>query len=167
MTAEIQAGFEAMAGAGQAGAGADASAALHLAIGRLARAIEILTSDQDGAWPVEIPAHAIPLTAGAGTLDIPNELGPRDGYFWAIEYVTAAGFTAGTVNTYLGTPDTVAQSNVRFPFAQAGVWEPGRTAAILIPGERLVFVAAGITGNVVISGKVTQAPLRFLHRYLI
>lgn len=165
MTAEIAASFQGLAGAGSVGAEADAD--LRVAIGRLARAVEVLTLDQDGAWPVEIPAHAITLTAGAGTLDIPNELGPNTGYFWAVEYVSAAGFTAGTVNVYLSTPDTVAQSNVRFPFTSAGVWEPGRTAAILVPGDRLVFVAAGITGNVVISGKVTQAPLRFLHRFLI
>jgi hypothetical protein len=169
VTAEILAGFQAQAGAGQAGAEADAG--LHVAVGRLVTAMEAqrradLTAAED-IWVVDVPAHAMPLSGGAGTLDVPNELGPRDGYAWAVHWMAAAGFTAGTVNLYLGTPDTVAGSNQRFTFVQAGVWEPPKTATILLPGNRMVFVASGVTGNVVVSGQVTQMKLHMLPRFLV
>jgi hypothetical protein len=169
VTAEILAGFQAQAGAGPAGAEADAG--LHVAVGRLATALEAqrradLAAAED-IWVVDVPAHAMPLSGGAGTLDVANEMGPRDGYAWAVHWMAAAGFTSGTVSLYLGAnADTVASSNLRFAFLQAGVWEPPRTATILLPGTRMIFVASGITGNVVVAGQVTQMKLHMLPRFL-
>lgn len=169
MTADILAGFQAQAGA--LGGGAEADAGLHVAVGRLVTLLEAQRQAELAAaadiWVQDIPAAAMALTGGAGTIDESNQLGPRDGYAWAVHWVAAAGFTAGTVNLYLGTPDTVANSNLRFAFTQAGVWEPPRTATIILPGNRLVFAASGITGNVVISGQVTQMTLRTLPRFLV
>lgn len=167
MTAEIEAAFAAQAAPGLAVAGAG----LEVAVGRLAAVLEAQRAAEQAAmndiWVAGIPAHAMPLTAGAGTLDVPNELGPRDGLAWAVHWVTAAGFTTGSVSLYLGTPDAVAQSNLRFVFTVAGVWEPPRTSTILLPGDRMVLTGTGITGNVVVTGQVTQMALRALPGFLI
>ena len=44
-------------------------------------------------------------------------------------------------------------ANNMVPFAQAGTFTFGRGEVYLMPGERLYFVAAGITGTVTISGR--------------
>ena len=85
---------------------------------------------------------------------------------WAVHWVTAAGFSSGTVSVYWGLPDLAAGSNLRFVFTSAGVWEPPRTSTLLQARDRMVFVAAGITGSVVISGQVTQMTARMLPRFL-
>ena len=169
MTADIAAAFQAQAAAGPAALEADAG--IGVTLGRLISLLELQRQAEQLAaqdiWVQDLPAAGMTLTAGAGTIDEPNQLGPRDGYAWAVHWVAAAGFTAGTVNLYLGTPDTVANSNLRFAFTQAGVWEPPRTATILLPGARMVFIASGITGSVVISGQITQMTLRTLSRFLV
>ena len=168
MTADIAAAF-----AGQAAAGGEAigiGADLHVTLGRLVSALEY-QREMDLARVREIsvamiPAHSVALAAGAGTLDIADELGPHEGQCWAVHWVTAAGFSAGTVSVYWGLPDLAAGSNLRFVFTSAGVWEPPRTSTLLQARDRMVFVAAGITGSVVISGQVTQMTARMLPRFL-
>jgi hypothetical protein len=52
-------------------------------------------------WPVNTAA---PQWSGLGTYDVPQAFGPKDGYAWVIRRLTAATFTAGTVNVYRGLP---------------------------------------------------------------
>jgi len=168
VTADIAAAFEAQAQAGLGAGGAEADAGLHLAVGRLADAVTAERQHRlrmaSRIWANDIPPHAIPLVAGAGTLDIPNELGPNTGFAWAVHWVSAASFTAGTVSLYLGQAQ---DANLRFVFTSAGVWEAPRKATILLPGTRMVFVASGIVGAVTIAGQVTQMTLDMLPEFLL
>lgn len=169
MTADIEAAFQAQAALGATGA--EAGGGLEVAVGRLVGVMEAqrraeLAAAED-IWVQDLPAATMTLAGGAGTIDNPNQMGPRDGLVWAVHWIAAAGFSAGTVSMYLGTPDTAANSNLRFTFTSAGVYEPPRTGLLLLPGSRLVFTAAGITGNVVVSGQVTQMTMRTLPRFLV
>jgi hypothetical protein len=92
-------------------------------------------------------------------------LGPADGYAWAVHCVTAATFTAGTINLYKGQQ---ADQNLRFTFLQPGAFYPPRTNFILKPGDRLTFAAAtALAGNVTIALEVTQMTLRKLPKFLL
>lgn len=142
------------------GAGLDVWANIGVQLGRVAGLLEADRRDRILAYQnmhtAPLTAPPLPLTAavnGSGTLDVPDLLGPKKGYCWAIHWVAAASFTVGTVNVYIGPQ---GDQNLRFVFPSAGVWEPPRTSTILNHGDRLVFVATGITGAVTISGQVTE-----------
>jgi hypothetical protein len=118
-------------------------------------------------WPTEIAG--IPqwnTTLNPNSFDPGGRiLGPADGYAWAVHLVSAATFTAGTINMYKGLP---SDSNLRFTFTQAGAFYPPRTNFILKPGDRLTFTAAtALTGNVTIGLEVTQMTLRQLWKFLL
>lgn len=151
-----------------AGADVDVWGQLAVNLGRVATQLEAQRQQEQELagriWVAGINVPQIPLAAGAGTLDIPDLLGPHAGFAWAVHWVTAASFTAGTVSVYL---NGVADEQLRFVFTSAGVWEPPRTSTILRAGDRLVFVAAGITGAVTISGQVTQMDAGMLPRFLV
>src|SRR5215469_11992111 len=49
---------------------------------------------------VPISAPQIPITAGAGTLQIYDGLGPTTGFVWSVRMLNAQGFSAGTINVY-------------------------------------------------------------------
>jgi len=163
VTAEIEAGFQAQAG--RAVGGAEADAGLHVAVGRLAAAVERQVAQQAlitrAVHPIAVPAAAI---AGNGTIDDPMKFGPRDGYAWDMKRVTAASFTAGTVAVY---KNAVADANQLFTFTSAGTWWITGNDMILMPGDRLLFVGAGITGNITISGDAIQVELAWLGAYLL
>lgn len=94
-----------------------------------------------------------------------NAAGPNDGYFWAVHRLTAATFTAGSINVYRGAP---ADQNLLFQFTQAGAWYPPRSNVILKPGDRLTFTAAtAITGLVTLGLDVTQGSLDMLPAFLL
>lgn len=154
---------------GGLGAGADLTVALSLNVGRLADEMAAARADREQRIrDIHVASIAVPqitLAAGAGTLDLPDALGPKRGRHWAIHYLTAASFTAGTVTMYQG--GGVGDQNIRFIWTQAGVYEPSRTGAIVQPGARLIFVASGIVGAVTISGEVTDLDSRYLPDFLI
>lgn len=148
------------------GAGLEVWGNLALQLGRVADGLERQRQDIAAfqrMHTVPVTAPQIPLAGGAGILDVPDVLGPKKGLAWALHWITAASFTAGTVSVYIGP---VADQNLRFVFTQAGVWEPPRTATILLGGDRLVFVAAGIVGNVTISGQASEMVLAELPGFL-
>jgi hypothetical protein len=93
----------------------------------------------------------VPLTAGAATIN-PSPAGPDTGYYWSIRKLSAVGFTAGTVNTYID--NTGGEPIV--PFPQAAVNTFGKMEQLLNPGSAVAVVAAGITGTVQIWGKADQ-----------
>lgn len=122
----------------------------------------------DAVHPVDMPAALMVLTGGAGTLaGMPGYFGPTEGYAWDLKNVVADGFTGGTVNVYKGSAGQAVPANQRFTFTQAGVWTPTGQTALLLPGQWLTFQAAGITGNVTLSGDGIQVKLGFLAAYLL
>jgi hypothetical protein len=97
--------------------------------------------------PFVVSQQAITLSAGAGTLDQPNLLGPRTGKFWDLRRISCTGFSAGTVTVYLSQPS----ADVLSVFSTAGVLLLGKAHIILGGNDRLYFSAASITGSVTIS----------------
>lgn len=89
-------------------------------------------------------AGSITLSGGAGTDDQPDKLTAKTGYVWAVRRITANGWTAGSVTAYrnssLGEPV--------MPFPTPAVNTIGRSELLLMPGDRLVWGATGITGTV-------------------
>lgn len=152
-------------------AGLDLSAAADLSV-NLSRVADELAAQRHAREKEIQDCHSAPilvpqivLTSGAGTLDLPDRLGPKRGYHWAVRYITAASFTAGSVVMYRGAG--VMDANIRFTFTSAGIYEPGRASCVVAPGDRLIFVASGITGAVTISGEVTEFKSHLLHRFLL
>ena len=147
------------------------SGSLDVTLGRLAGLLDRNDDDRRAReamrrmlWPVPITAPAMVLAGGAGTLNVPDLLGPHDGYYWDVRRITAASFTAGTVTAYL---NFVADANQLFTFTQAGTLIFGSGALILSDSDALIFTGAGITGNVTISGQATNVPSPLLPEYLL
>jgi hypothetical protein len=150
-----------------AGAGLEVFGQLSAQIGSLTGEMRAQRSAQQAKagkiWPVNVQA---PQWNGTGTYD-PGVFGPADGWAWAIHRITAATFTAGTVNMYKGQP---ADNNQLFAFLQAGANWFARTSFILMPKDRLTFAAAAgspITGPVTISLDATQVALELLPDFLL
>lgn len=145
-----------------------AFASLSVAIGGLASEMKHARLEaarrSSEIWPINIQ---MPPWNGAGTFDLGRPtMGPSDGYAWMIHRLTAATFTAGTVNVYKGAP---ADNNLVFAFTQAGVFYPPRTNFILMPSDKLTFAAsatAPITGTVTISLDATQMTTRHVSEFL-
>jgi hypothetical protein len=150
--------------------GVRASASLDVAVGKLAR-----QADQQQAEsgllrmlvPVPITAPQLNaqngLAGGAGTIISPDTLGPHDGFAWDVRRLTAASFTAGTVTAYLNYQ---ADENALYVWTSAGTYTIGG-GVILGDTDALIFVAAGITGVVTVSGQAYNVPTPLLPRYLL
>lgn len=93
----------------------------------------------------------VPLVAGAATLN-PTQAGPDAGYYWSIRKLSAVGFTAGTVDTYVD--NTGGEPIV--PFTVSAVNTFGKGEQLLHPNSNIAVVAAGITGTVQIWGQADQ-----------
>lgn len=107
--------------------------------------------------------QAVPLSGGAGTLDMPALLGPPTGQAWDIKRIAALGFTAGTVNVYINN----VNGELLVPFAQAGVSTFTSQTAYLVAGQRLVFSASGISGTVTVSIAGIHVPVIYEGAYLL
>jgi hypothetical protein len=97
---------------------------------------------------VPIVAPQISLTAGAGTLQLADLLGPRTGYHWSVRRLSLNGYTAGTVTVY----KNASGGEILLPTSAAGTYTFGRGEMLLEPSDQMVFVAAGITGYVQVGG---------------
>ena len=108
--------------------------------------------DRETAWRQKIAlairqvpfAGAVTLSAGAGTDDQPDKLQAKTGYIWSVRRITAQGFSAGTVTAYRNS----AAGEPVMPFPVPAVNTLGRGELLLMPGDRLVWSATGITGTV-------------------
>lgn len=153
MTAELSAGADLSVTLGRV---ADALAAQQTRARTLASRLWLVNGITLPAWnpsttPVFDPAA--------------NIAGPNDGYFWAVHRVTAATFTAGSINMYRGQ---AADQNLLFQFTQAGAFYPPRTNLILKPGDRLTFgQGTAVTGLVTLGLDVTQGTLDVLPEFLL
>lgn len=110
--------------------------------------------------PLAVPG--MQLSAGAGTVDVAQALGPPQGYYWSIRRLTATGFTAGTVTAYIDS----ANGEPVAPFPQTGVFTFGRGEILLHPMSRLVIAATGITGTVQVYGAADAFEDWYLPYYL-
>lgn len=111
----------------------------------------------------QIPfAGSVTLSGGAGTDDQPDKLTAKTGYIWGIRRITAQGFTAGTVTAYRNS--TVGEPVL--PFTAAAVNTLGKGQLLLMPGDRLVWGATGITGTVTYWGAADCFESWYLPYYL-
>lgn len=109
--------------------------------------------------PFKVPGIPVP---SSGTLDQPNLLGPRTGQYWDIHRISCTGFSAGSVTAYLNS----AFGDEVETFAAAGIIKYGKAQQMLTAGDRLVFVATGITGSVVVSFGGTEIAAPYIGYYL-
>jgi hypothetical protein len=148
------------------GAGIKGGLSLEVAIGHLGRHAEqqqAFEQELRMLHPVPITAPPMQLAAGAGVLNVPDLLGPHDGYYWDVRILAAQSFTAGTVTVY---KNFQADENYRGTFTSAGLLMYSGSL-MLTDSDALVFVAAGITGQVTISGEAYNIPRRLVGRYLL
>jgi hypothetical protein len=153
------------------GPGVGIQAALEVVAGGLGQVLDKLSQQERREtllWQdvhlVPIIGGAVQLTAGAGTLDQPDRMGPHDPYWWDVRRLSAWGFTAGTVNVTLN--DATGNGELLASFPQAGqfTWSG---QLFLGPRDRLVITATGITGNVFIAGQAAEIAATMLPRYLL
>jgi len=149
---------------------------LHVSLGRIARNLpdprRIRLEKARAVWPVRVDPTPVPLVAGAGFLDLPQMFGPGLGYNWDIHTISATGFTAGTVSAWINLPSLAnlaggPQGALRFAATSAGFANYGKNQCFLRHGERLVFVATGITGSVLVSVDATSLTDEYVGEYLV
>jgi hypothetical protein len=103
-----------------------------------------------------------PITTNT-TLDVPDLLGPKDGYVWDLHLVIlAASFTGGTVTMLSGGGGTI-----EFQFSQAGMLQYGKAQLVLMPHDRLTFTTAALAGTAQLFLRGVQMELDQLPDYLI
>ena len=132
------------------GAGIELSAQLAATFGRVAQGLDRQAAElerrRQAIRQVPIQMQQIPA---AGTLDIPDAyMLAKTGYVASIRRISAWGFSAGSVAVYSAS----AAAELLAPFPSAGVITAGRGELLLQPGDRIIFVATGITGNVLVGG---------------
>ena len=136
-------------------------------IGSMAQALKDQATRQQQLWSAvrPIPGIAVPpITTSTGTADYPELLAPRAGYWWDVKSITAATFTAGTVNLYAGGS---SDSTLRYVFTSAGTYAFGTAQLLVPPGQRLIFTAVSTTGNVTPSLTVIEVAAWALPAYLM
>jgi hypothetical protein len=135
MQAEVDFGVQLLAGLGQVAGQLDTLNKHHAR--ERARRAEL----NGKLMPLNVDLQPIPVTAGAGLLDVPRLLQPPLGWTWQIDAVGVQGFSAGSVTMFLNS----VQGVQLFTFNSAGVLYQ-RHMRFMRYGERLLFSAAGITG---------------------
>jgi len=110
-------------------------------------------------FKVTLPA----ITTAAGLLDLPDIMGPRDGYVWDVHVITLnTAMTGGTVIMSSGGGGTQ-----EFVFSQAGLLQYGKGQMMLMPRDRLTFQAAGLTGSAQFCLRGTQMEVGLIAEYLL
>lgn len=144
------------------GAEVDLDVSLAAALGQTAEACTGLAREMGHArrrraelnqklMPLDIDLQPVQLVAGAGVLDQPRLLAPPMGWTWQLDGLVAQGFTAGTVQVFLTSGYANAGQGVNvFTFTSAGQFYQ-RHFRFIRYGQRLVFVASGITGTVAVN----------------
>jgi hypothetical protein len=87
----------------------------------------------------------ITLSGGAGTDDQPDKLQAKPGFVWSIRRLTAGstanGWSAGSVTAFRNS----AAGEPLMPFPVPAVNTIARGELLLMPGDRVVWSATGIT----------------------
>jgi hypothetical protein len=116
----------------------------------------------------QVPVVApIVLTAGAGTWRDSNTLGPKTGWCWGIRRLAVQNWSAGNIGLYRNDPN----GEQLYYWSGPGSATFGRGEILLQPQDSLVWVAAGVTGNVgttlMVYGAADEFEQRYLPEYLI
>lgn len=115
--------------------------------------------------PVPITCPPVPLAAGAGTItNMPDTLGPHDGFCWFIIQLTASSFTAGTLTVYR---NFINDPNQLITFTSAGTFLFGSSQLYLGDSDMLALSATGITGQVTFTGWAIEVPTPLIPDYLL
>lgn len=102
------------------------------------------------------------VVEGSGTIDQPDALGAKTGYYWSIRRLTCYGFSAGLVTVYRN----IAGGEPLVPYPQTGVATFGRGEMMLAPGERMIAVGTGITGSFQLVGEADCFESWYLPEYV-
>lgn len=148
-----------------AGIELDVSAQVSASLGSIAQALRAEADHRQRMATAirQVPfAGSVPLTGGAGTYDAADQLQAKTGYFWSIRRLTVQGFTAGSVTAYRNS----AAGEPVMPFPAPAVNTIGRGELLLMPGDRLVFSATGITGSVTFWGVADCFESWYLPHYI-
>ena len=142
-----------------------ALAELVLAFGQHAERAERAATRPHVPWeachPVG-PIGAVTLTAGAGTTDAADMLGPHDPYWWDLRRFAAWGFTAGSVALFKNATSGTQLGSLSAPGNIT--WS---AQELLAPRDRLIIVASGITGAVQWEVRAVEVESRWLPEYLV
>ena len=104
----------------------------------------------EGMHQVPIGPQLIPITTGAGNLNLIEMFGPKAGFMWSVRRLTMSGYSAGTVIAYKNgtiTGGVLLGGEPVAPFPAAGVLTFGRGELLLDQQDVLLFAATGITLN--------------------
>jgi hypothetical protein len=113
-------------------------------------------------WASCHPVEPQAALSGSGTFDAADLLGPHDPYWWDLRLFAAWGFTAGTVTIY---KNATAGQQIGALSAPGNItWSSQK---LLRPRDRIIVVAAGITGNVQFSLEAIEVESRWLPEYLM
>jgi len=148
------------------------AASLEVTLGALADGLNALVDDKrsrpqqlwNACRPVPILPGQVPLSSGAGTLDVPDRMGPKDGYWWDVRRLTLWGFTAGTVSVYLNDSTTLGEQLASCTLPGQFTWSG---QLLLGSRDRLVVVASGVTGSVSAAGQAIEVSAQALPDYLM
>ena len=134
------------------GAELDVFAKIGIQLGRVA---DMMTQREerraklfDQLHQVPVTAPGIPLSAGAGALQMADTLSPKAGYMWSLRRLSCVGYTAGTVNVYKNgavVGGVAIGGELVAPFPTAGVFTFGRGEMLMDQNDQLIISASGIT----------------------
>lgn len=153
---------------GAGGLSAQLEATLDVTLGRLADVVDRLTQRDEQAVQLWqdlhlVPVWASPIVGAAGTSDVADRLGPKDGYWWDLRRLTAWNFTAGTVTVTLN--DINGEQIAQFTSAGQFTWSGH---VFLGPRDRLIVATAGIVGGpVLVQGQAAEISTTMLPQYLL
>jgi hypothetical protein len=154
-----------------------AIAGLSLQLGNLTAALErqhqLEQRYQQAIMSIPIKPHEVAVASGAVTiLSHETDLGPRTGYAWAIQRITIGGLGADdVVSLYKGPPVAVAADPTNLMMvatAAAPTWSPGRTGAMLFPGDTIIAAGTGLSASsVTLTGEVIQMEQWIVPQFLL
>ena len=114
--------------------------------------------DRESAWRRKVAgalsqvpfAGSITLSAGAGTYDSPGTLKAATGFIWSIRRLSVIGFSAGQVTAFRNSTSGEPVATFAAPAATTTpvIDDFGRGELMLMPDDRTVWSATGITGTV-------------------
>src|SRR5215472_3891469 len=148
------------------GTGAAADAALEVTLGNLQATVERMDrrlQRLDNLWQNlrVVPVVFQPLIAN-GTTDLPDRMGPKDGFWWDLRFLSSWGWTAGTVTVNKNDPNGAVLA--QFPSAGQFTWSG---QVWLAPRDRLLLTVTGLTGTVQCEGFAIEVSTQILPDYLL
>jgi hypothetical protein len=144
------------------GAQAAVGGTLEVVLGRVAKALDRQTQRDQRLSQLVNVVPIVGALNGNGTLDYADRYGPTDGFLWDVRRITVSGFSAGTVTVYKNDVNSTALWV--FPSVGEKLWSSQQW---LRARDRLIFVAAGITGNVQVDGNAHLVSEQLLAEYIL